>query len=502
MNLLARRPSPAFVAATLIVSAWTLSPGLAAGPSLDASIFLVVAQRLLAGDVPYLQVWDHKPPGVYVTDALAQLSFFWADDWTAVWLASVLAAAASGVLLAVLCLPRWGWPVAATLGLLATAFLGTYVVSLGGGMSETLSVPWALTALVLVGRAESAVRRWFGAGLAAGVACLVSLQMLPVVMALAMMALLRPDGRTRALAGVAAGGLLVAILTAAGLGVLGALPQAIDQVIGYNAAYRGVGDESAGLVLARVTIPSLATVVLTLMPLIALALNGVIGWRPRSHDGSLVFAAAVWLVGAAAFTLYQGRFYTHYAGAFVPPIALLAAPGAARLWAMARGSTARAFVVGVPFMAMGVLSILVASSTGSRYAEEQLTEWNLAAGVDETMSRSAPDGGSVFVWGNAPDIYLRTTFPPSSRYVYMYPLTTPGYSTAEQVGSVISDFRRAPPQFVVDARLSAEPGSPFAVNAGDGRILDLLDPLRAEIRRQYRPLSRVGPWTIYVLNDS
>src|SRR5262245_50960881 len=42
-----------------------LLPGLI-GPSLDAAVFSVVGERLAAGDVPYAQVFDHKPPGLYL----------------------------------------------------------------------------------------------------------------------------------------------------------------------------------------------------------------------------------------------------------------------------------------------------------------------------------------------------------------------------------------------------------------------------------------------------
>ena len=39
-------------------------------PSRDSGVFLYVAWRLLNGDVPYRDVWDHKPPLIYFVDAL------------------------------------------------------------------------------------------------------------------------------------------------------------------------------------------------------------------------------------------------------------------------------------------------------------------------------------------------------------------------------------------------------------------------------------------------
>jgi hypothetical protein len=39
-------------------------------PSRDSGVFLYVGWRLLNGDVPYRDVWDHKPPLIYFVDAL------------------------------------------------------------------------------------------------------------------------------------------------------------------------------------------------------------------------------------------------------------------------------------------------------------------------------------------------------------------------------------------------------------------------------------------------
>ncbi len=39
-------------------------------PSRDSGVFLYVGWRVLHGDVPYRDVWDHKPPLIYFIDAL------------------------------------------------------------------------------------------------------------------------------------------------------------------------------------------------------------------------------------------------------------------------------------------------------------------------------------------------------------------------------------------------------------------------------------------------
>jgi len=34
-------------------------------PWTDSSVFLYIGQRIIKGDVPYLDVWDHNPPLIY-----------------------------------------------------------------------------------------------------------------------------------------------------------------------------------------------------------------------------------------------------------------------------------------------------------------------------------------------------------------------------------------------------------------------------------------------------
>ncbi len=42
-------------------------------PSRDSGVFLYVGWRILMGDIPYKDVWDHKPPLIYLVDALGLL---------------------------------------------------------------------------------------------------------------------------------------------------------------------------------------------------------------------------------------------------------------------------------------------------------------------------------------------------------------------------------------------------------------------------------------------
>jgi 4-amino-4-deoxy-L-arabinose transferase-like glycosyltransferase len=53
-----------------IIALYPNNPNNMTLPSRDSGVFLYVGWRLINGDIPYKDVWDHKPPLVYFVDAL------------------------------------------------------------------------------------------------------------------------------------------------------------------------------------------------------------------------------------------------------------------------------------------------------------------------------------------------------------------------------------------------------------------------------------------------
>ena len=68
-------------------------------PSRDSGVFLYIGWRILNGELPYLHVWDHKPPVIYYLDALG-LSFTPDSTWGVWWIQVVLLFAAAALLYA------------------------------------------------------------------------------------------------------------------------------------------------------------------------------------------------------------------------------------------------------------------------------------------------------------------------------------------------------------------------------------------------------------------
>ena len=53
-----------------IIALYPSNPNNMTLPSRDSGVFLYIGWRFLNGDIPYRDVWDHKPPLIYFVDAL------------------------------------------------------------------------------------------------------------------------------------------------------------------------------------------------------------------------------------------------------------------------------------------------------------------------------------------------------------------------------------------------------------------------------------------------
>ncbi len=487
------------MAAFPLLAGALLLPGLVIGPSLDASVFLVTGWRLGHGDVPYLDVWDHKPPGIYVVDWVADVLLGWLDPWLAVWLTTVVAVALTGFAVSRL-LARHHPARLATIGGLAVVLgLGHHLLSLGGGLTEQVAVLPATVALALA-TVGSGRRQWLAVGLLLGVAGIISLQLAPAGAACLFLALRQTQlARGSAVAWLLAGVGMVGLLVIAALGVSGAAIAAYDAVVSYVSAYRQVASPGLG--------SAAGWGFLSLLFLVIPAAFGTLALRRLDGDRrELCLAAIAWIGAAVVLVLLAGRLYGHYLAPLAVPLAILAVSGLREI--AGRGRRLPAGRIATVAVAAGcVLSLGVGLVGGAMEARIVQRTAPAEREVSEFLSANARAGGSLFVWGNQPYLYRAAELPPAVRFIYLYPLSTPGYASPALIDAVAADLAQDPPAFVVDAG-SVAPGTPGYLPllmarplATDGRDLDLLDPLRAFVAERYRLHTVVAGWPVYVLDE-
>lgn len=494
----------ALLAVVVLVSGALLAPGLFVGPSLDAAVFSHIGGRLLDSVAPYVGAWDHKPPGIYLLSAAAHAMLGWLGPWTADWLLSFVATVGIGLAIATALrgVGVSGWPRA--LGVIgATIVASQYLLALGGGLTEapaTFLVGWAL---VLALRPPS-IARAGGIGFLVGLSLLLSIQLLPGGAAVLVLALVLAPRGERLTQAVAIGfGFLVPLSVATmWLAVIGALPGAFDAIVKYSTAYRGSNQEYGAILAA----PVAAWTVLASLLLLAPAIFGASSMgrmSPRNH--AVATGGIVWIGLSVVLFVVQGRFFAHYAIPLVVPLGILAGHGLQRAGDALRRTTRfgqRALIV-LPFALTVMVSLLAGVVGGTLQLQPVAEEQRRVQAVSEQLSDLPP--GALFAWGNTPRLYDAAGRVPATRYSYLYPLTTPGYTTALTISELARVLAEHPPAVIVDAGSSApgEPGfPPLLIDrpiATDGRDLDLLDPLRAFVSERYDLVATVAGWPIYVL---
>jgi hypothetical protein len=218
----------------------------------------------------------------------------------------------------------------------------------------------------------------------------------------------------------------------------------------------------------------------------------VFGPERRAERTTLILLVAVSALGVAA----GGRFYPHYYIQLVPPLALLAAPALtslrgdhrARRWlrpSMLRGAAA---VAAAAFSIAGwiVLATEPGPTESGRYIREH----------------SSP-GDRIFVWGQAPGIYLDAERRPASRYITTFALTgyifgppLPGVDTRQRIipgawMQLVEDLTAHPAAYIVDVQ--SDPAVQYPV--------DEFPPLANLLAERYRPAARTAEGVIYRVND-
>jgi 4-amino-4-deoxy-L-arabinose transferase-like glycosyltransferase len=214
-------------------------------------------------------------------------------------------------------------------------------------------------------------------------------------------------------------------------------------------------------------------------------------WSEKSAERM----ALIGLVAASAVGMAAGaRFYPHYYIQLVPPLALLAAPHFARLWSgdmqtrrwFLRPAVACAWLAGTLFIFSiahwrGLASVRTPCEAGQYL-----------------FQHSAPND-RIFVWGQAPEIYLEAQRRPACRYVVTFPLT--GYIFGGIIGidthnrivpgawaNLEHDFAAHPPIYIVDVQVPAKneqyPVKNFPILA---RFLS----------ERYSPIARTADGVIY-----
>lgn len=522
-----------------VVLMLTVSPLVRIVPGRDSGVFLYAASVILDGGLPYRDVWDHKPPGIYYLNALG-LALGWRTLW-GVWAIQTLFVSAAITLGFALMKQALG-VVPALFG--SAAWVATFgMLLIWENYPEEYALPLQFASLYLFYKAQrweqTSWRRvllWSLIG-TLGAACFL-LKPTLVVTQLAIILLhvgrglfveRRPIFLLCHLGAVCLGVLLVIGPATAYLWAVGVLGDGVDAIFRYNFFYSAAPPvnrllsvlSGIGGLPALAGAPALALIGWVwicrqtlharrhlLAPGLVLPTHGnTCKTRPSTNrDGPEVLSslALVALPLDALLVALSGRDYGYYYTAWLPTIGTLCA-----LFAYSFvGSGARREVLARTCCLCSLLPVMVgvpAAAIIARLNTPVSTAVTRAEAVRYIAAHTSPSD-SVLIWGAEPGINFAAQRRSPTRFAYQYPLYTSGYVDSLLVREFLRDIEADPPALIIDASPSDRITPPIDLKARKGWVPVLVYDLPSEMHHafgfivtHYEAVGFLGPdrWRIY-----
>jgi hypothetical protein len=412
----------------------------------DGATFVYMGEMWARGVLPYVQIFDNKPPGIFAVSALA------AHTPSTIWAIAVIQFIfVMGCIYTVRSLLQIGGasPRAVLLGTLAMALMANLQAYAPGNMAESYMLwPMAASMLFFFRALRSGnLRDVFLAGLLSGVACMfkpfgLSAMIAQMAFVLTSMGHLNADdpvfshdNRMTWTMANGFGAITAWIPAIAYFAVHHGLRQMFNASFFYNAHYG-----AAAKPLALVTLSMVAT---RLLPVASTVVCLSLGWqRDRSETWMLT---QLWFGVGLGLVLMAGRGYGHYFMSLTPALALAAG---LFFWHVEESAPEMRRTIGALILA----PIFLAYVPGFVDVRDVMRHRDTP--VDETareLKLIAKPSDTLLVWGYEPWLFSSTHLRsalryPTTQYMYDSPYQYP------RVGKeILTGMQTSPPDWVVVA---------------------------------------------------
>lgn len=461
----------------------------------DEGEYAYIAQRLLAGDVPYRDAFDQKPPGVFLAYAGAfvllgqsiESIHLFAYAWTA-----VTALALFG------CVRRLAGALAACFAVLVFAIASADPrLTANAANTEIFMLLPMVASVYCMLRAlegESEVRWWVLCGALAAAACwfkqVAAANALYVAAVPAADGLLRrprmaPAALLRAYGGLAVGAALVTVPGLLACAAAGAWDPFVDAVILHNLRYAESNTVAQG---GKLLLHWLGWQAPGLGVFWALAAIGVL--FPRLAGCRSWALLAGWLAASAGGVSIGLYFRPHYFIQVLPALAAVGGVvlGAAAAWVLARPrlssaalglSALTALAVVPPVLANAAIRGAGTPSAISR-AIYGLNPFPESLEIGKYIRRTSGPGDRVYIVGSEPQILFYAGRPSATRYIFFYPLTGNYPGALERQRGVAAEVEAARPLYVVWSNIAT------SLRASEDTEVFLFVQTKAMLDRDYR----------------
>ena len=447
----------------------------------DQSIYAVVADGILSGRMPYRDVWDFKPPGIFLLYALAQALF--GKTMMAPRLLEVAGLLSMVIAFMTLSERLFGLRRIGLVGGALAALIHAQLEFWHTGQPETFGAYFTVWALVLTVADVGRKRRWvreIGIGVLFGCAFLLK----PPLGggALVSAAYLARAERVetgsvwkgiRTIAVIGAASLIPIALVVIWFRARGAWDAMHWTLFVFTPGYTQLGWTDRGA--PEMFYWGLEELFFRFSALLAAGFIATLVMRPlhgREREGLFLVlgVVSVHLAGIAM----QGKFFQYHYAATLPLVALLAGLGLYKLWRRCIAAGAGGMLAFVAFVVVAASMRTAVRDLGSFWSRSvtriafalgqsavesrelldkelyRVADYNLDANrrVALAVQREVSENASIFVWGFEPGIYWIAERKPASRFIYDVPQRVPWVRDRARA-ELMSELEKSAPAAIV-----------------------------------------------------
>lgn len=496
------------IAALVFCVLLPLSPRYVSVPSRDSGVFMYAGWRILYGEIPYRDFWDHKPPLIFYTNALG-LGIAGGSRW-GVWALEAVSLFAAALIAFKLMKKAFGLAPSIVASLIWLKILQMLIN--GGNFTTEYTIPFQLALLLLFWNAErepggkSWDMRWFYIGVISAAIFLFKQNVIAISCAIALyLCIQRIWSRqfkklSREYLLIFFGGIVPIALVVAYFYFNNALADFWSAAFQFNFAYCAPGEKKTIFShLSSLMKPYwiaggpklfVAGAIAVLLTVFALKKKK----EELHHTFPLIYLAIIALPIELAFVSASGRSYNHYYMALVPVVAVLAGLVMWSGFTILSAFTTRK-------LALVLATILLAAAVfpyPDLTMQPEQTDLNTA--INYVKNNSSPDD-YVLVWGTETTVNFMSRRACPTRYVYQYPLYEKRYATVGMAEDLVQSVMKHPPKFIID---TSNPVTPYEKFLNDFYLKSPeIERGVSFIKQNYREVHRFGkhintePWIIY-----
>lgn len=451
----------------------------------DEGEYAYFAQRTLAGDMPYRDMFNQKPPGIFLL-YLVPVGLFGTSVaaihvtlyvWTALTAVAVYAVARQLV---------GRQPAAFAMPLFAVLSQSPVWRATAANTEQFMLLPLALSVAAALRALRGGKSVWWGvAGFMAMSACWfkqIAVLYFPLLAALLVAGCGWSLARLfKGIATAALGVVLAAVPVLAYFAAKGVWNEFLDAVWRHNVTYATTITWERGRPLLvdefRNQYPSHWLYWLLALPVL-------LDWRRAQRRSSGVLAG--WMLAALAGASIGLRFFSHYYVPCGPPLAIAGGIVLARLqgtmfagwrqWGGAMTASALAFVAVLPQL---LHDRQLYGATPAQQAQMLYYDapFDHSAAIAAHIQKHTTPDERVLIFGSEPQILFLAERVSATRYIIFYPLMIPGDESEKRQERVWEEISAAPPKCVLMSEandsLLEQPDSPGRLRRKLGRMLSL-----------------------------